>query len=49
MRVAQWNRICRLKHYNMDLDAYNEFLRELKDDYGLTYDTRVAKSIDKWF
>ena len=33
------DRIYRLKHYNMDLDAYNEFMRELKDDYGITYDT----------
>jgi hypothetical protein len=43
------NRIYRLKHYNMDLDAYNEFMRELKDDYGITYDTIVAKFIDRWF
>ena len=43
------NRICRLKNYNMDLDAYDEFMRELKDDYGITYDTIVAKFIDRWF
>ena len=43
------NRIHRLKHYNMDLDAYAEFMRELKDDYGITYDTKVAKFIDRWF
>ena len=36
------NRIYRLKNYNMDLDAYNEFMRELKDDNGITYDTIVA-------
>ena len=41
------NRIYRLKNYNMDLDAYNEFMRELKDDYGITYDTIVAKFIDR--
>ena len=40
------NRIYRLKHYNMDLDAYNEFMRDLKDEYGLTYDTIVATFID---
>ena len=43
------NRIYRLKHYNMDLDAYNEFMRELKDEYGSTYDIVVAKLIDRWF
>ena len=42
------NRIYRLKNYNLDLDAYNEFMRELKDDYGITYDTIVAKFIDRW-
>ena len=41
--------IYRLKHYNMDLDAYNEFIRELKSDFGITYDTIVAKFIDMWF
>ena len=43
------SRIYGLTHYNMDLDAYNEFMRELKDDYGITYDTIVAKFIDMWF
>ena len=43
------NRIYRLKHYSMDPDAYNEFMRELKDDHGITYDTIVAKFIDRWF
>ena len=43
------NRIYRLKTYNMDLDAYKEFMRELKDDYGITYDSIVAKIIDRWF
>ena len=43
------NRIYRLKHYNMDLDAYSEFMRELKDDYGITHDAIVAKFIDRWF
>ena len=43
------HRIYRLKHHNMDLDAYNDFMRELKDDYGITYDTIVAKFIDRWF
>ena len=43
------NRIYRLQQYNMDLDAYNEFMRELKDEYGITYDTIVAKFIDRWF
>ena len=43
------NRIYRLKHYNMDLDAYNEFTRELKDDYGITCDTIGSKFIDVWF
>ena len=43
------NRIYRLKNYNMDLDAYNEFMRELKDDYGITCDTRVAKFTNRWF
>ena len=43
------NRIYRLKRYNMDLDAYNEFMRELKDDYGITYDTIVAMFTDRWF
>ena len=43
------NRIYRLKNYNMDLDADNEFMSELKDDYGITYDTIVAKLIDRWF
>ena len=42
-------RIYRLKNYNMNLDAYNEFMRELKDDYGITHDTVVAKFIDRWF
>ena len=32
------NRICRLKHYNMDLDTFNELMHELKDDYGITYE-----------
>ena len=41
------NRTYRLKHYNLDLDAYNEFMRELKNDYGVTYGTIVAKSIDR--
>jgi hypothetical protein len=27
----------------MDLDAYNEFMREFKDEYGITYDTIVAQ------
>ena len=36
-----------MKRYNMDLDAYNEFMRELKDDYSITYDTIVAKFIDR--
>ena len=43
------NKIYRLKNYSMDLDAYNEFMSELRDDYGITYDTIVAKFIDKWF
>ena len=43
------NRIYRLKNYNMDLDAYNEFMRDLKNDYGITYDNIVAKFIDRWF
>ena len=43
------NKIYRLKNYNMDPDAYNEFMRELKDDYGITYDTIVAKFIGWWF
>ena len=43
------NRIYRLKRYHMDLDAYNEFMRELKDDYSITHDTIVAKFIDRWF
>ena len=43
------NRIYRLKHYNMDLDAHNEFMRELRSDCGITYDTIVAKFIDMWF
>ena len=42
-------RIYRLKHCNMDLDAYNEFMRELTDDYCITHDTIVAKFIDRWF
>ena len=34
----------------MDLDAYNELMSELKDDYGIiTYDIIVAKFIDSWF
>ena len=43
------NRTYRLKHYNMDMDAYNEFMHELKDEYGITYDTIVTKFIDEWF
>ena len=43
------NRIYRLKNCHMDLDAHNEFMRELKDEYGISYDTIVAKFIDKWF
>ena len=43
------NRIYRLKNYNMDLDAYNEFMLEQKDDYGITYDTIVANLIGRWF
>ena len=43
------NKIYNLKNYNMDLDAYNEFMRELKDEYGITDDTIVAKFIDRWF
>ena len=43
------NRIYRLKNYNMDLDAYNEFMRELKEDYGIPYDTIVSNFIDRWF
>ena len=43
------NRIYKLKHYNMDLDAFNELMRELTDDYGITYDTIVAKFIYRWF
>ena len=39
------NRIYRLKHYNMDLDAYSEFMREPKNDFGITY-TRIAKFFD---
>ena len=42
------SRIYRLKHYNMDLDAYNEFMCELKDDYSITHDTIIAKFIDRW-
>ena len=42
-------RIYRLKHYSMDLDAYNEFMLELKDDYGITYGTIVEKFVDRWF
>ena len=42
-------RIYRLKNDDMDLDSYNEFMRELKDDYGITYDAIVAKFIDRRF
>ena len=43
------NRIYRLKHYNLDFDAHSEFMRELNSDFGITYDTIVAKFIDMWF
>ena len=43
------NRICRWKHYNMDMNAYSEFMSELNDDYGNMCDTIVAKFIDRCF
>ena len=43
------HRICRLKHNNMDLEAYTEFMHVLKHDYGITYDMIVADFIDRWF
>ena len=43
------HRIYRLKHNNMDLEAYTEFMRSLKHDYGITYDMIVAEFIDRWF
>ena len=43
------NRIYRLKYYNMDLDAYAEFMSELHYDYGITYGSIIANSIDGRF
>ena len=43
------HRIYRLKHEkNMDLEAYTEFMRSLKHDYGITYDMIVAEFVDRW-
>ena len=42
------HRLYRLKHQNMDLDDYHNFMLGLKDDFNMTYDMIVAEFIHQF-
>ena len=42
-------RLYRLKNDGMDLHAYYEFMKTIKDEFAIKYDIIVAEFINKWF
>ena len=43
------HRLYRLKNDGMDLHAYYEFMKSIKDKFAIDYDIIVAEFINKWF
>ena len=42
------HRIYRLKHNDLDLEAYTTYMNHIKDEYGLTYDDIVAEFVSSF-
>ena len=43
------HRLYRLTRYGMDLQTYHDYMKYIKDEFGINYDIIVAEFIDKWF
>ena len=42
-------KLYRPKKNGMDLHAYHDFMKSIKDEFGVDYDIIVAEFINKWF
>ncbi|MFM7985660.1 MAG: hypothetical protein ACKPKO_40745 [Candidatus Fonsibacter sp.] len=42
-------RLYRLKNDGMDLHTYYNYVKNIKDEFGVNYDIIVAEFINKWF
>ena len=43
------HRLYRLKTQDMNLDAYHNFMQQLKDDFNTSYDVVVAEFVSPFF
>ena len=43
------HKLYRLKNDGMDLHAYYEFMKSIKDEFAINYNIIVAEFINKWF
>ncbi|MFM7987144.1 MAG: hypothetical protein ACKPKO_48315, partial [Candidatus Fonsibacter sp.] len=43
------HRLYRLKNDNMDLHMYYNYMKTIKDEFGVNYDIIVAEFVNKWF
>ena len=43
------HRLYRLNNDGMDLQTYHDYMKYIKDKFGINYDIIVAEFIDKWF
>ena len=39
----------RLKNDGMDLQTYHDYMKYIKDKFGVNYDIIVAEFVNKWF
>ncbi|MFM7982016.1 MAG: hypothetical protein ACKPKO_22125, partial [Candidatus Fonsibacter sp.] len=49
VRFACRAKLYRLKNDGMDLHAYYNYMKNIKDEFGFNYDIIVAEFINKWF
>ena len=43
------HRLYRLKNDGMDLQTYHDYMKHIKDEFGVNYDIIAAEFINKWF
>ena len=43
------HRLYRLKNDGMDLHTYSNYMKRIKDEFGVNYDIIVAEFVNKWF
>jgi hypothetical protein len=43
------HRLYRLKNDGMDLQTYYNYMKHIKDEFGVNYDIIAAEFVNKWF